>query len=56
MLGQVPSRLLERPSGGDGQDAFVAGGDEPEQRLGGGVIERAEADFIEASDQEPGPQ
>ena len=37
--------LFEGPVRGDGQRAaFVAGGDEPEQQLGAGVIERSEAD------------
>ena len=27
--------------------AFVGGGDEPEQQLGAGVIERGEADFVD---------
>ena len=27
--------------------AFVGGGDEPEQQLGAGVVERGEADFVE---------
>jgi hypothetical protein len=41
-------RFVERPVGGNGQAAaFVGGGDEPEQQLGAGVIQRCEADFVE---------
>ena len=48
VLGQEPAPLFERPVRGDGQRAaFVGGGDEPEQQLGAGVVQRGEADFVE---------
>ena len=48
VLGQEPSPLLERPVGGDRQGAaFVGGGDEPEQQLGAGVVERREPDLVD---------
>ncbi len=41
LLGQESAPFLERPVLSDGQGAaFVGTGDEPEQQLGGGVIER----------------
>jgi hypothetical protein len=47
-FGQETSPLLERPMAGDGQgSALVAGGDEPEQQLGAGVVERGEANFVD---------
>ena len=55
VLGQEAAPLLERPMGGHGQGAaFVGGGDEPEQQLGAGVVERGEADFVD--DDEVGAQ
>jgi hypothetical protein len=40
--------LFEGPVRADGQrSAFVGAGDEPEQQLGAGVIERGEAEFVE---------
>jgi hypothetical protein len=48
VFGQEPSPLVERPVRGHGQAAaFVGGGDEPEQQLGAGVIQRCEADFVD---------
>lgn len=48
LLGQEPPPFLERPVRSDRQGAaFVGAGDEPEQQLGGGVVERGEAQFIE---------
>ena len=39
---------LERPVAGDAEcAAFVGGGDEPEQQLGAGVVERGEPDFVD---------
>ena len=51
VLGQEPAPRLERPVRADAQGAaFVGGGDEPEQQLGAGVIERGEAELV-ADDQ-----
>ena len=51
VFGQEPAPGLEGPVGGDSQGAaFVAGGDEPEQQLSAGVIERGESDLV-ADDQ-----
>jgi hypothetical protein len=51
VLGQEPAPGLERPVGSDAQrPSFVGGGDEPEQQLGSGVIERSEAELV-ADDQ-----
>jgi hypothetical protein len=48
VLGQEPAPLVERPMAGDAESAsFVGGGDEPEQELGAGVVERGEANFID---------
>ena len=48
VFGQEPAPGLEGPVGGDAQGAaFVGGGDEPEQQLGAGVVERGEAEFVE---------
>jgi hypothetical protein len=48
VLGQEPAPLVERPVAGDAEStSFVGGGDEPEQQLGAGVVERGEADFID---------
>jgi hypothetical protein len=41
-------RFVEGPVAGDAQGAaFVGGGDEPEQQLGAGVIQRGEPDFVD---------
>jgi hypothetical protein len=41
VLGQQPSPLVEGPAGANAEGAALAGGgDEPEQQLGAGVIER----------------
>ena len=48
LFGQEPAPLFEGPVRGDGQGAaFVGAGDEAEQQLGAGVIERGEAEFVE---------
>jgi hypothetical protein len=48
VLGQEPAPLVEGPVGADPEGAaLVGGGDEPEQQLGAGVIERREADLID---------
>ena len=48
VLGQEPAPLLERPVRADGQGAaFVGAGNEPEQQLGAGVVERGEPEFVE---------
>ena len=48
LFGQESAPLLERPVRADGQgSAFVGAGDEPEQQLCSGVIERGEAQFIQ---------
>ena len=48
LLGQESAPLLEGPVRADGQgSAFVGAGDEPEQQLGAGVVERGEAEFVE---------
>lgn len=48
VFGQEPSPGFEGPVGADAQAAaFVGGGDEPEQQLGAGVIQRCEADFVD---------
>jgi hypothetical protein len=48
VLGQEPAPLLEWPVAGDAEGAaFVGGGDEPEQQLGAGVVERGEPDFVD---------
>ena len=40
--------MVEGPVAGDAQGAaFVGGGDEPEQQLGAGVVERGEPDFVD---------
>ena len=47
VLGQEPAPLVEGPVRADAQGAaFVGGGDEPEQRLGSGVVERGEPDLV----------
>ena len=51
VFGQEPSPGFERPVGADAEAAaFVGGGDEPEQQLGGGVVQRGEAELV-ADDQ-----
>ena len=48
LFGQESAPLFERPVRADGQgSAFVGAGDEPEQQLGAGVVERGEAEFVE---------
>jgi hypothetical protein len=48
VLGQEPPPLVEGPVGGDAQGAaFVGGGDQAEQQLGAGVIQRGEADLVD---------
>ena len=48
VLGQEAAPLLEGPMGGHGQGAaFVGGGNEPEQQLGAGVVERGEPDLVD---------
>ena len=48
VLGQEPAPLVEGPVGGDAERAaFVGGGDDAEQQLGGGVVQGREADFID---------
>ena len=51
VFGQEPSPGFEWPVGADAEAAaFVGGGDEPEQQLGGGVVQRGEPEFV-ADDQ-----
>ena len=48
VLGQEPAPGLEGPVGADAEGAaFVGGGDEPEQQLGAGVVERGEAELVD---------
>ena len=48
VLGQEPAPFLEGPVAGDGEAAaFVGGGDEPEQQLGAGGVQRGEPDFVD---------
>ena len=48
MLGQEPSPGLEGPVRPDAEGAaFVAGGDEPEQQLGAGVVQGCKAELVE---------
>src|ERR1019366_1767634 len=48
VLGQEPAPLVEGPvAGGAHGAAFVGGGDDAEQQLGAGVIQRGEADFVD---------
>jgi hypothetical protein len=47
VLGQEAAPLVEGPVAGDAEgEAFVGGGDEPEQRLGSGVVQGGEPDFV----------
>jgi hypothetical protein len=47
VFGQEPSPGFEGPVGADAQAAaFVGGGDEPEQQLGGGVVQWGEAELV----------
>ena len=47
VFGQEPAPLFERPVGADGQrPSFVGCGDEAEQQLGAGVVQRREPDLI----------
>src|SRR3954464_12256668 len=51
VFGQEAAPGFERPVRADAQGAaFVGGGDESEQQLGAGVVERGEAEFV-ADDQ-----
>ena len=48
VFGQESSPGFEGPVGSEAEgSAFVAGGDEPEQELGSGVVQRREAEFID---------
>ena len=48
VFGQEPAPVFEGPVRRQAQgSAFVGGGDEPEQQLGAGVVERGEADFVD---------
>src|SRR5499433_1213931 len=48
VLRQEPAPLVEGPVAGNAQGAaFVGGGDEPEQQLGSGVVQRGEPDFVD---------
>ena len=48
VLGQEPAPLVKWPVAGHAEcPAFVGGGDEPEQELGSGVVERGEPDFVD---------
>ena len=52
--GRNRPHCLERPVRADGQGAaFVGAGDEPEQQLGAGVVERGEAEFVEDDQVDP---
>jgi len=48
VFGEEPAPVFERPVGADAEGAsFVGGGDEPEEQLGAGVVERGEPDFVD---------
>ena len=48
VFGQEPAPGFEGPVGADAEGAaFVGGGDEPEQQLGAGVVQRGEAEFVD---------
>jgi hypothetical protein len=48
VFGQEAAPVLEGPVGADGQGAaFVGGGDEAEQQLGAGVVQRCEPDLVD---------
>ena len=48
VFGEEPTPGFERPVGSDAEgSAFVGGGDEAEEQLGAGVVERGEAEFVE---------
>jgi hypothetical protein len=50
VLGQEASPLVEWPVRGEPERAaLVGGGDEAEQQLRAGVVERGEADFVDLS-------
>ena len=54
LLGQESAPLFEGPVRADGQGAaFVGAGDEAEQQLGSGVVERGEAEFVEDDQVDP---
>jgi hypothetical protein len=47
-------RFFEGPVRTDGQgSAFVGAGDEPEEQLGAGVVERGEAELVENDQIDP---
>jgi hypothetical protein len=47
VVGQEATPFLERPVAGDREAAaFVGGGDEPEQQLAAGAVQRREPDFV----------
>ena len=48
VLGKEAAALVEWPVGADAQGAaFVGGGDEAEQQLGAGIVQRGEAELVE---------
>jgi hypothetical protein len=48
VLGQEPAPLVEWPVRADAQGAaFVGGGDEAEQQLGAGVVQRGEPELVD---------
>ena len=48
VFGQEPAPVFERPVAADAEGAaFIAGGDESEQQLGAGVVERREAELVQ---------
>jgi len=54
VFGQEPAPLFERPVRGDRRGAaFVGAGDEPEQQLSAGVVQRRETDLVD--DDQVGP-
>ena len=51
VFGEESSPGFEGPVGSKAEgSAFVAGGDEPEQQLGTGVVQRGEADLVDQED------
>ena len=55
VFGEEPAPLVEGPVAGDPErHPLVGGGDEPEEELGTGVVERGEADLVD--DDEVGPE
>jgi hypothetical protein len=48
VFGEEPTPGFEQPVGSDAEgSAFVGGGDEAEEQLGAGVVERGEAEFVD---------